>query len=1207
MCAGVHPLLQCAAHLRAPCRLNPTSLPYVARAHTHTHTRSAPTSGKKEEVCLAVAIRGPDDSQPTLRSMVLDGSAPPPLTKSKEGKLLLGLFRVLGSVVARQDARVTAPDHCQGHVVLDQVQAGPTLTHLLLHAMSTGNSAAKFFAADAGDREAKIAAAAGEMVLNAWRRQRRGVLKVVVGILLAGSGASETLKNMLAGLGIALKAGDLWHNYDDAEVVGTDDGMTDSRRGNAIKELNCMLICVLKHDNLGFKRGAAAGRNGWAAWLQIVELNFDQVTFEEVFMAYKRFLSACRARTQPPAGEGVEQQQQQQRRRRLKDVHPASKDVVPWENNHKVDVQALLDRMDSIMVWCQTGVDVKNIKGERLRLPNMVGDSVGPERLDPEASSGAPIAVSAGSGSATEGDGDIEDISRSELAAILEARDQDGRTFIPARSLHVPPIKEDLNAVSTNMMICKCRLRVHFGLLMRLANDDFTAAEEEMVAAFGDSYDKEAYLAFLDMVGSWTSGDGAPACVMVTLATEARCLDWRVEVAAAINTDHPDLKDLLGHAVDEHKVGDLVGDLVDGKLHWIVELFGLRGEMFSGSHLEEVTKIYRRTPGRLQWTLEPSLPRQPRMEWQEASAAQTILLCEALAGILQDLEAAADVEITAVLDADLADLAAAAEVDGVTWVGATDENLLAAAAAAVGHQGGVGAGLEQMFDIEQPLEQAFDAPHQVTAEELVEEWRDNHRALQLRHTSDAFLEFLASFSGRADAKPDPTRSPVDNIRAGLRSFTASYICAEDLNECYVWRAFGEPGVVPLFHEHRHLNAGLNMIDDERRSDGTAAEAIKFRASQAVVAEVCAGRHAYKHCRLFCHTTMLAATSSPELQLFVDECFFTRPCGRHLSRIWLDRGQEWNMELIRFYEGHKDGGGDKFRGVLGTVANLNNLTQGRHGLTGGGRPTEEGDVIADRQRGCPFMTSEAFPAHLDYYARVNAFGPGPTRSCATGEPRAIGSSTSLSGVQLEEGILGHPLDAQDAIAGYIEELHYGGAAVKVGKRFRKRHYTDSDRTAAETKIKVMFRSVDWRLLGLSGTSVNAVCKDAKFLAAELKWRAAEQANDLDRLEKVYEAALADAEMVNGGALRPKELAAAKVCGARRECTTHFPDVDCKWSVSDGARAIATTARAVPDLRRAPFYKTYHRAHSQPCKVPAAASGIATDLDDLDQAAKNTAGW
>ena len=129
-----------------------------------------------------------------------------------------------------------------------------------------------------------------------------------------------------------------------------DDGMTDTRRGNAIQELTCLLICVLKHDNLGFKRGAAAGRNGWAAWLQIVGLNFDQVTFAEVFLAYayNRFLRAHRARTQPPAGEGVdqpEQQQQQrrQRRRRLKDVHPTAKDVVPWEDNLKVDGQALLD------------------------------------------------------------------------------------------------------------------------------------------------------------------------------------------------------------------------------------------------------------------------------------------------------------------------------------------------------------------------------------------------------------------------------------------------------------------------------------------------------------------------------------------------------------------------------------------------------------------------------------------------------------------------------------------------------------------------------------------------------------------------------------------------------------------------------------------------------------------------------------------------
>ena len=1180
MCAQ---LLQCVGHLCAPRRLNPTFLPYVA--HTHTHTRLAPTSDdKEEEVCLAVAVRHPNGGQPTLRSMVLGGSGPPPLAESKEGKLLLGLFRVLGSVVARQDARVTAPDHHMGHGVLDRVQAGPTLTHLLLYAMCTGNGPAKLLAAGPTDREAKIAAAAGEMVLNAWHRQRRGILKVVVGILLAGSGASKTLRTMLEGLGIALKAGNLWHNYDDAEVVGIDDGMTDTRRGNAVRELSAPLVCVLKHDNLGFKRGAAAGRNGWAAWLQIVELNFDEVTFAEVFVAYTRFL---RARAQPPAGEGVDhteqQQQRRQRRRRLRDCHQTAKDVIPWEDHHKVDGQALLDRMDAIVEWYQTGVDVKTIKAEKVLLPNLVSI----ERLDPNASSGAPVAVSAGSSSANDADV-MEDICRSELDAILEAREQDGRTFVPARSLHVPPIKEDLNAVSTNMMICKYRLRVHFGLLMRLAKGQFTAAEEEMVAAFGDRYDKEAYLAFLDEVGAWTSGDGAPAYVMVTLATEARCLDWRVEVATDINTDHPDLEDLLGYCVDEHKVGDLVGDLIDGKLHWIVELFGLRGQMFSGSHLEEVTKVYRQTPGRLQWILEPSLPRQSRMESQEASAAQTILLHEALAGILRDLGAATDEDITAVLGADLSELVAAAEVSGVTWVDATDEDLLAAAAAAAGQQGGAVAG-----------------PDHVTAEERIEEWRDNHRALQLRYTIDAFIEFLASFSGRADAKPDPTRSPVDNIRAGLRSFTASYICAEDLNEYFVWRAFSEPGVVPLFHEHRHMNAGFNVVDDERRSDGTAAEAMKFRASQAVVAQVCALRHAFKYCRLFCHTTMLAATSSSELQLFVDECFFTRPYGRNLTRIWLDRGQEWNMALIRFYEGHKDGGGDKFRSVGRTVANLNNFTQARYS-DGGGQATEEGDMIADRQRGCPFTTSAAFPAHYEYYARVNAFGPGPTRSHATGEPRAVGSSSSLSGVRLEDDILGYPLCAQEAIDGYLDELYYDGPAVKVGVRFRKRHYTDADRTAAEDKIKVMFRSVDWRLLGLSGTSSNAVCKDAKFLAAELKWRAAEQADDPARLEKVYEAAVADAERVNDGVLKPKELVAAKVCGARREYETYFPDADCKWSVSDGARAIATTARTVPDLRRAPFYKTYRRGHSRPYKAPAAPV-IDTDRDDVETAVRNTDGW
>ena len=95
-------------------------------------------------------------------------------------------------------------------------------------------------------------------------------------------------------------------------------------------------------------------------------------------------------------------------------------------------------------------------------------------------------------------------------------------------------------------------------------------------------------------------------------------------------------------------------------------------------------------------------------------------------------------------------------------------------------------------------------------------------------------------------------------------------------------------------------------------------------------------------------------------------------------------------------------------------------------------------------------------------------------------------------------------------------------------------------------------------------------------------------------------------INDGVLKPKELVAAKVCGARREYETYFPDADCKWSVSDGARAIATTARTVPDLRRAPFYKTYRRGHSRPYKAPAAPV-IDTDRDDVETAVRNTDGW
>ena len=1078
-----------------------------------------------------------------LDSLVLEEAAAPPECGTRPRTILLSMFRALGSIIGRKDAFASMGRVGTG--MLSQVQAGLRLTHSLVYCYTTGQSEDALREAGEHDREARIAASAAEMVLNAWNPNRRGILKVSIGVLLSGSGISATARRVLEGMGIALKRDNVFVNYSDADTIGEDNGVTDTRVGNAIQELSAVRATIFKNDNLGWKRGAAAGRNNLAAWLQIVQMNFEEVArMLPMWLMWKHLRPGLKATPRP----------------QLCVVWPDPNSVVAWDENIKGDGQALLDRADQIIGWVNDGLDVKTIKVEsRFKLPNLVNLEVVDPATSTTQNSLRPATFDVPT---TEAD----DIANAELdetlaaiAGLDDAAATDGRSSFVPRALHVKALKEDLNAIATVMIMCKYRIRVHFGLLMRLAKaDKLTERDRQLLRDLGveNDADRAAYLEFKDEIGCWTSGDGSPMYTMIGLSTKPAYGPWRRKVAADVNTEHPDLQQVLGYKLDEHKVGDLVGDLVDGKLHWIVELFGLRGEAFWNSHLHEVTKQYRKTPGRQEWILHSSLPRQPRMEHQEANAAQIIGLHTALLSILRALGAATDSVLEDLIARDLEDVAAAAQEEG------EEEG-----------EGG------------------------------------NNTALFLRHSADAFVEFIAVFSSRTDLHR--TGTPIDTIKSGLASFSQSWICGEDLYEYFVFRAFDEPAVMPLHHEHRHMGSALNMIDTERRFDGTPAEAKKFQQSQSVGALFAAGRHAYKYCRLYCHVVMQRATASQTRLEFMDRETFARPYGKNGTHVWLDRGQEWTMEKIRYFEGHKDRGGNKFQKVERTIERLNDLTAARHNVSTG----DQADLEADRQRtrGQPFLTSQAFPEHLGYLEKTNTFGPGPLRSFTTGKPRLQHGDVSISGQKLEPRIAEYPLDAQAAINDYVRELYYDGPVEKVGVRFPKRCYTDDERVTACAAEQQLFTTLDWRKLGMSGRKTDAICKDASFLVTELKWRFLQ--DETGELGGVCDRALTDATAVNGDApLTPKETEAAKVCGARKHQGIIFPDDKHQWSTPPaavGPPSAAGTPAGLPrsraELLASAFYRTSRRAHSKPYPNDAVSMGATSTKDDLEQATTDTVGW
>ena len=1110
------------------------------------------TDDNKNDLCITLATRA--SGVPRTCSMTLE-DADPPAVGSRSGSILGFLFQMVGSIVARSDAaramlRV-------GGSMLQQVKDSVTLTHVLVHGLATGNDADALVAAQNDNREARLAAAAGEVVLNSWARCRRGPLKEFFGRLVAGSGASKSFKSALENHGLSLKSDNLWNNYGSTTKVGMDDGVTDTRIGDAIRELHPTQPGVMKHDNLGFKRGAAAGRNGYHAWMQIVEINFDQANKPETKQLYTMFKKAKAEAAGLLDGHAA-------CRPRLPEIEPDFKKVIGWEDRLKGDSMQMLNRIDQVIEWAGGIGDVTKIKLERpVQLPNLVNmETVDPGLLP--AGGVQPLQFGVDSPASAALDDAANEQLEEELAAARADPDRpeaNSQEFIAARSLHVRPLKEDLNAVATVMIICKYRIRVHFGLLMRLAKGDIGDADKAFLQDLGvDPADCKTYVEFISELGCWISCDGSPAYTTVQLATQPHHKPWRSKVAEAVNADHPDLEQTLGYELDEVLVGELVSDTVDGKLHWLVELFGLKGPAFWSAHLQEPTATYRTTPGRQDWIKAPSLPRQARMEFQEASAAQTIACHSALTTTTDDLQQVPVAALGLLLGRELGELQLAAT------------------------------------ESEQCIGEAA-----VTAEVA-----DARIQLRLRYAADGFAGFCA-VSSRDDIPTAAT--PVAIIAAGLASFAAAYISAEDVAEWYVWRAFDEPGVMPLYHEHRYGGAALNMLDTERRYDTTAVEPQNFRDSQAVAAMLVAARHAYKYALLYIHTVMQHKTASSFKRAMIDQCLFARMFGKHGTFVFLDRGQEWNMELIRHFEGHQDRGGNKFAAVDKTISQLTNLTKERHKV-GPGAAGDEADLDTERKRGLPFLTSQAFPAHVKWLRDTNAMGPGPLRSFSTGKVREQHGNVSLAGVKLEPGIAEYPIRARAAIDGYVDETFYEGEKMPVGKRFPNLEYTVDDRVSladAETKL---FTCREWRVLGQSGRKSGALCKDAKFLDAEHTWRRDQQAAAVAAYDAMCEAAVAEAQADNGDTpLTKKEVLAAKVCAGRKGHSGRFPDSEFKWSTDPDPEAAAGPAQGLlgqDQLLQDPFYKTHRRQHSRPYNRKATIVDQ-SDRDDLAEATELASAW
>ena len=403
--------------------------------------------------------------------------------------LLQNLFRALGSMLGRKDS--FAAMGRVGAGVLSQVQAGVTLTHSLIYNYATGNPEERLLSASQDDREARIAAAAAEMVLNTWSQNRRGILKVTIGVLLSGSGISATVRRALEGLGIAIKRDNVYVDYRDADRIGEDNGVTDTRVGNAIQELSAAGAVVFKSDNLGLKRGAAAGRNNLAAWMQIEQMNFEEIArMLPLWLTWKRLRPDRKATPRP----------------QLCAVQPDPNSVVAWEENIKGDSQALLDRADQIIGWMSDGLDVKTMKVEdRFQLPNLVNVEVVDPATSTTENSLPPATFDVPAN-------DADEVANAELEEALAAiADLNGdtaagqSTFVP-RALHVKALKQDLNSTHTNMIMCKYRIRVHFGLLMRLAKADLTARDQQLLADLGveDADDRTAHLE------SWTRSAAGP-------------------------------------------------------------------------------------------------------------------------------------------------------------------------------------------------------------------------------------------------------------------------------------------------------------------------------------------------------------------------------------------------------------------------------------------------------------------------------------------------------------------------------------------------------------------------------------------------------------------------------------------------------------------------------------------------------------------------
>lgn len=1119
------------------------------------------TNDNENDLCITVATRA--SGEPKMCSMTLE-DANPPAVGSRSGSILGFLFQMVGSIVARSDAARAMLR--AGSSMLQQVKDSVTLTHVLVYGLATGNGADALAAAQNSNREARLAAAGGEVVLNTWGRSRRGPLKLHFGRLAAGSGASKSFKSALENHGLSLKSDNLWNNYGSATEVGVDDGVTDTRIGDAIRELYPTQPGVMKHDNLGFKRGAAAGRNGYHAWMQIVEINFDQASKPETKELYTMFLKAKAEAVGLLEGHAAY-------RRKLPDIDPDFKKVIGWEDRLKGDSQQSLNRIDQVIEWASGIGDVTKIKLERpVQLPNLVNmETVDPGLLPAGGVQPVQLGVdSQASAGLDDAANELDDAANEQLEEELAAARADpdrpeanSQEFIAARSLHVRPLKEDLNAVATVMIICKYRIRVHFGLLMRLAKGDIGDAdkaflrEQDVDPAAADC---KTYVEFISELGCWISCDGSPAYTTVQLATQPHHEPWRSKVAEAVNADHPDLEQTLGYKLDEVLVGELVSDIVDGKLHWLVELFGLKGPAFWSAHLQEPTAMYRTTPGRQDWIKAPSLPRQARMEFQEASAAQTIACHGALTTAIDDLEQVSVAALGLLLGQELGELQLAAN------------------------------------ESEQCIGEAA-----VTAEVA-----DARLQLRLRYAADGFAGFCA-VSSRDDIPTAAT--PAVIIAAGLASFAAAYVCAEDVTEWYVWRAFDEPGVMPLYHEYRYGGAALNMLDTERRYDATAVEPQNFRDSQAVAAMLVATRHAYKYALLYIHTVMQHKTASSFKRAMIDKCLFARMFGKHGTFVFLDRGQEWNMELIRHFEGHQDRGGNKFAQVDKTISQLTNLTKERHKV-GPGAAGDEADLNTERKRGLPFLTSQAFPAHVKWLSDTNAMGPGPLRSFSTGKVREQHGNVSLAGVKLEPGIAEYPTRARAAIDGYIDEIFYKGEKMPVGKRFPNLEYTEDDRVSladAETKL---FTCREWRVLGQSGRKSGALCKDAKFLDAENTWRR-DQAVAVAAHDDMCDAAVVEAQADNGDTpLTKKEVLAAKVCAGRKKDGGRFPDSEFKWSSDPDPEAAAAGPTqgllGQDQLLQDPFYKTHRRQHSRPYNRKVTIIDQ-SDREELAEATAQASAW